>query len=122
MTKKELYIISRFGSLWETLNESAKKCALKNNGWVASIVEHRPQDVDTDFCMDKMGWRLKSLNGIENDNNGWFIISEELPDESTVLWYNNENGDYYLGTMLDEDFDILGYTHWCKINPKGPIY
>ena len=53
MTSKEKYITETYGSLWDKLNETSKKCALKNDGWISSILEHRPQDIQTDYSMDK---------------------------------------------------------------------
>jgi hypothetical protein len=123
MTSKEKYITETYGSLWDKLNETSKKCALKNDGWISSILEHRPQDIQTDYSMDKKAWRIMDLTNFE-DNNGWFKTEDGIfpEDEIPVLWLNFENGEYELASLLHVDFKHTDYTHWTPINLKSPVW
>lgn len=122
MSEKEKYIIKQFGDLWETLNQTSKKCALKHDGWISTILDHIPNQLEYDFSTEKCAWRPKSLVGVE-DNNGWHLIKEELTEENqTVLWYNIDNGDFTLSSLLEDGFNEKDYSHWTSINPRGPKY
>lgn len=123
MSEKEKYIIEQFGDLWETFNQTSKNCALKHDGWISTILEHMPNQVDYDFSTEKCAWRPKSLVGVE-DNNGWFKTKDGIfpDDEIPVLWLNFENGEYELASLLHVDFKHTDYTHWTPIKSIGPKF
>ncbi len=123
MNSKEKFIIEKYGDLWENFNESAKKCALKNDGWISSILEHKPQNVNTDYSDEKRAWRITDFRNFE-ENNGWFKIEDDVfpEEEIPVLWFNIDNGEYELASLLHVDFNYKDYTHWTPINSKGPIW
>lgn len=122
MTKEE-FIVQEYGEHWEGFNDTTKQCALKHNGWISLLLEHRLQDIETEYSDEYKAWRPKSLNGIE-DNNGWNATSEDKypEDNETVFWYNIDNGDFETASICDCDFNEKDYTHWYKLPPKPPIY
>lgn len=75
---KEKAIREAYGEHWEKFNESAKKCALKNEGYISNLLEHTPNNIDLEQG-DRM-FRPKSLHGIET-NLGWSLFegSDTLP-------------------------------------------
>lgn len=70
MTKQEK-IQEAYGIYWDTFSSNSKECAIKNNGWISSILDHAPKDLELDFANGT--YRPKSLQGIDN-NNGWVKI------------------------------------------------
>lgn len=78
--------------------------------------------------METMTYRPKSLAGIE-DNNGWIMIEDGLPDGIIECYLYDDDGDItYFTFGIDEcsDLDHLGeegITHYQPIvKPKAPIY
>lgn len=65
----------------------------------------------------------EEIHGIRN-NNGWHCLSEkDFPeDELTVLWYNENNGEFENASLLHCDFNFEEYTHWHELPTKAPIY
>lgn len=81
MTKEE--------KIKEAYGEYFDKCKPDGNGWSL-----HSKFRETNFCynsiemsIDGLLWRIKSLQGIEN-NNGWIRIESEsdLPKEDGVFW------------------------------------
>ncbi|MDB0602743.1 hypothetical protein PL373_16740 [Tenacibaculum maritimum] len=67
-------------------------------------------------------YRPLSLVGV-NNNNGWIKKEERFPlDSDLVLWFNVENSEYELATLMQCDFKHDNYTHWSRINEKTPMY
>lgn len=126
MTKEEKIILS-YGNYWDEFNDSSKNCALNNNGWISSILDHAPDNLDLDF--KHYCYRPKELNGIE-DNNGWTKIEseEDLPIEN--IPYDLCNIRDIEGFLREEELNILkalylgGYiTHYKKsVITKRPMY
>lgn len=132
MTKEEK-IRESYGDYWDKINQQVKDCALKNNGWINSILEHPPTDVELEF--GDYTFRPLSLQGIE-DNNGWIKIESEddLP-KKTIEYHVLKNGSLskalYAGKnrwfTKDNNFpkttEIQGITHYQEIIiPQPPIY
>lgn len=132
-TKKQEAIRLAYGEYWGNLIEQAKQCALKNDGWISSILQHAPKELELDF--GNYQYRPKSLSGIE-DNNGWIsILSEEdLPKEkiSYEVWRNgSESRATYAGSdrwfVPHNDFPkttkVAGITHYAEpIKRQPPIF
>lgn len=124
MTKEEK-IKEAYCEHWEDLHPQAKKSALENNGWIASIIEHAPKKIDLEF--NKMTFRPKSLQRIEN-NNGWIKIEreEDFPKESDDYHICIENKDLSIAYFDKHDGWFIAcpeITHYQPITkPKPPIY
>ena len=123
MTKEEK-IKEAWGELWNSFNESAKKCALNKDGYVASILQNGLNRDFTEFNTDLVAWRPKSLQGIEN-NNGWIL---GLPTEETDnVWLMTKDAGIvcskYEHMKGDEAHWIENVTHYQPIEkPELPIY
>lgn len=125
--KKEEKIKEAWGELWNSFNDSAKKCALDNDGHVASILQNGLNKDFTEFDTALVSWRPKSLKGIEN-NNGWIKIESEddLPKKGSNCYFILKNGVSGIFVDLD-DSEYLTLrnrgTHYQPIvKPKPPIY
>jgi len=68
-------------------------------------------------------FRPKELQGLEI-NNGWNSLEEsKFPEDiDSVFWFNNDNGEFEVASLLHCDFAYTDYTHWHKLPPKPPIY
>lgn len=134
MTKSEK-IKEAWGELWNSFNESAKKCALNKDGYVATILQNGLNQDFTEFNTSLLAWRPKSLQGIES-NNGWIKIESklDLPNHSIeyhVIKKGSLQKAYYIGSnrwiVEGNDFpkttEIHEITHYQPIEkPKPPIY
>lgn len=127
MTKEEK-IKEAYCEHWEDLHPQAKKSALENNGWIGSIIEHAPKKIDLEF--NKMTFRPKSLQGIEN-NNGWIKIESDLPKTGDICFiYDIDNFtgiavfctiQKVFKTRFGNEYENV--THYQEIiKPKPPIY
>lgn len=132
MTKEEK-IVDAYGEHWEGLHPAGKECALKNDGWVGSIIELAPKGLDLEFD-DYSSFRPKSLLGIEN-NNGWVKINREsdLPNEDFDCFIIDKIKGLITGQWKqypDEAEDKRARTYWIKNathyklikKPKMPLY
>src|SRR5690606_34580493 len=125
MTKEEK-IKEAWGELWHSFNESAKKCALNKDGYVASILQNGLNKDFTEFNASLVAWRPKSLQGIE-DNNGWIKVESEadLPKDSYNYWIFQNDG--LIQSMKEYELNKKYYniraTHYQQIEkPKPPLY
>lgn len=129
MTKEEK-IQEAYGDCWEYLHVAARKCALKNNGWISQIIEHAPDELDLEF--ENMAYRPKSLQGIEN-NNGWIKIEseEDLPKSVNVMYRIGmflNDGRFHQDKNLCNHKTALealswNYTHYQAVTESyPPIY
>ena len=125
MTKQEKIREAYPIDYWNKINNTAKNCAYKNNGWIGSILEHAPEGIDLDF--DGYAFRPKSLHGIEN-NNGWIKIEseEDLPniENKKIVFYGNGITSTYLSEDVKHDIKhFKRYTHYkIKEEELPPIY
>jgi hypothetical protein len=131
MTKEEV-IQQAYREYWDGFNNTAKKCALSNNGYISPILENAPEGIELDYIING-AYRPKSLQGIEN-NNGWIKIESEkdLPKEYDLYnacWFNKKFKDdipMFYGCNLPDlrnYFDEELITHYQPIEKrKPPIY
>lgn len=73
--------------------------------------------------LSAVSWRPEELFGIGH-NNGWKSLEmQEFPEDiDSVFWFNNDNGEYEVASLLHCDFNYKDYTHWHTLPPKPPIY
>lgn len=128
MKTKEEVIKEAWGFIWGKLNDTAKKCALENNGYISGILANELHQPFTEWSTELKSWRPKSLRGIE-DNNGWIRIESEadFPKDSFNYYAFCSNGsvmtfndfEYYKKYIIPE----LKATHYQPIiKHKPPIY
>jgi len=127
MKEKEEIIKEAYGKYWDGLSIHAKKCALNNNGYIAPIISGLGE-MPMDFVVyNDLGFRPKSIIGIEN-NNGWVRIYREsdLPKFDCDCYWIDRNDGLILGRfVLDGDIEFImrNATHYKIIEePKMPIY
>lgn len=127
MTKQDK-IKEAYGEYWDNFIPQAKECALKNDGWISSILEHAPKSLELEF--ENYQYRPKSLQGIEN-NNGWIKIESEadLPTKEVDchIIYNNNLMTFAVWDNVLKGFYIgivkQNPTHYQPIKlPEPPIY
>lgn len=124
MTKEER-IQEAYGEYWNELNNQSKECAFKNEGWVASILNNPPTDIDIDF--ESFSYRPKSLQGIE-DNNGWVKIEDKQItkfNDSFDIVFTNKGNIYTYATYCNFSsiYELEKVTHFQQITkPQPPIY
>ncbi len=131
MTKEEK-IQEAYGDKWESINLAGKKCALKNDGWIGSIIDHAPKGIDLDFA--DYTFRPKSLRGIKC-NNGWVKIYREndMPQFECKCFILDKKQGLILGTWrnpINETDDKIQRKYWLenathyKIieKPSMPLY
>ena len=130
--KKEQAIKNAYGEYWE-----AVKDYVDENGWIGfdewfKFVGHK---IDYDCKPNQIYYchRPKSLKGIE-DNNGWNLIDELLPEPSTEYhvikngkiskcFYIKDNRWFVDGNNFPKTSELHGITHWKPIQkPLNPIY
>lgn len=120
---KDLVIKQAFGENWSNLNSSAQQCALKNNGWVASILDHASPDCDFDF--ETNAWRPKSLKDVECKNLWVQIFSkEDLPRFQIPCWIRTKDDEqlaYYVPHKMafggvDNDYYYTEVKAYCLID------
>jgi len=127
MSTKEQKIKEAYGEHWENFNDSAKQCALKHDGFISSILEHRLTDIETEYSDSKRAWRPKSLSGIEN-NNGWIRIESEadlIVEEGYYAVFNTRfKGNEISIIQIVIPYKLDSYiTHYQPIiKPEKPIY
>jgi hypothetical protein len=132
MTKEEK-IIEAYGESWDKLHPAARACALKNNGWIGSIISHPPIDVKLTLVFQGLTFRPKSLEGIET-NNGWVKIyrKNDLPQMDCDLFVlDKETGLHFGRWELSENekqneenrtFWVKNVSHYKILNIKKPLY
>lgn len=129
MTKEEK-IQEAYGEHWEKLKDYVDE-----NGWLI-YSKSRPITLVSYFDVNEIEFdgfcsRLKSLQGIEN-NNGWVEFNKDsdifldwftawVYSEDMILYATwNPNQEYWLGTDLDL---VKNVTHYQPINkPLKPLY
>jgi hypothetical protein len=122
MTKEEV-IQQAYREYWDGFNNTAKKCALSNNGYISPILENAPEGIELDYIING-AYRPKSLQGIEN-NNGWI---KGTPKEDMYCHILFSDGTQSIDRFLKEHGNFICHhyvsvTHYQPIEKrKPPIY
>ena len=134
-TKKEEAIRKAYGEYWETYKDLVDDNGWFSNRFTGNDIPNKQLDFRTekDDKQHPFRFRIKGLQGIEN-NNGWIRIESEqdLPKDSGEYWVYETNGyigiRFYLSVpqkwgnheMEVEEPKVIHYQHIVK--PKQPIY
>jgi hypothetical protein len=113
MNEKKLAAIkAAYGDLWEEVKED-----INNEGWCDSRQSKFTGEVDE---YGYGWWRPKSLNGLE-DNNGWTLFSEKVPEQNTLIDLWTKTGHItrsFRYSIQTEPFVKENYSHWRPFDPK----
>lgn len=128
MKSKQEVIQEAYGEYWDGLSGAAKVCALSNNGIISPLISGCgiiPRDFIT---YNDMGFRPRSLKGIEN-NNGWIRIESEadLPTSGMKNYMYCVDGKpsvfvVNLRVLLSLSKDGIVSHYMALPYPEAPIY
>ncbi len=132
-TAKQEAIRKAYGEYWEQLSPQAKKCALEHNGYISPIISGMGNIPREFVTFNDLGFRPRSIVGIEH-NNGWIRIESEedlieiRKNETDVFVFDAEGKISVANTtpLIDRDvrlFWLKEITHYQPIvKPEKPIY